>query len=167
MTYNKILNLVLISLFITASLFSSDDPCIQALGVNSPGQAAALSAKREGQSKPESFKSADKAQEGDSGKKDNDAQWKREWTADAAQVAGDWNTQAAPAFLAGAAEAGAKMDFKNQATLTLCYQKRMAQGQADQKVAEENRKNAAQARAADKETLGYDPRAIQVEIRNK
>ena len=143
--------------------FATDDPCINALGVSSPGQAAALGTIRDGQKKPQSFNEADKALDGEQRDKDNDAQWKRQWTGDASQIAGDWNTQAAPAFMAGAA---VEMNPMIKATLMECYARRSAQGQADQKVAEQNKKNAqnlTREDAQNQNTSGYNANVIRVE----
>lgn len=141
--------------------YASDDPCIQALMSSSPAQAAALSAKREGQAKPETFERLDWALEGRDERKNNDAQMKPEWAGDAAQIAGDWNSEAAPRFLAGAL---IETNPKTKATLLECHVRRSAQGRADKIVADLNKKIAEKARQEDglraPGLAGYDPTVI-------
>jgi len=146
-------------LFFSFSAFSSDDPCIQALGVSSPGQAASLSARREGYTKPKANERADWAEKGKDGKKDNEAQTMSDWVGDALSIAAEWYTTSAPQFLAGAMK---ELNPMIKSKLMVCYSRRSGQGRADKEASDKNYARGKKARAADEGVAGgYDPKVIR------
>jgi len=139
--------------------FSSDDPCIQALSVSSPGQAASLSAKREGYTKPKANERADWAEKGKDGRKDNEAQTMSDWVGDALSIAAEWYTTSAPQFLAGAMK---ELNPMIKSKLMVCYTRRSGQGRADKEASDKNYARGKKARAADEgEAGGYDPKVVR------
>lgn len=158
----------LIFIVVIPKTHSSDDPCIKALMKSSPGQAAALSAKRDGFARPKANERVDWALEGQADKKNNEAQTERDWAGDANDFSGDWHTQAAPQFLAGAMK---EMDPKTKATLMECHSRRSRQGAADKETARKNHEAAAKARESDPVEVAmangaYNPTVRTVEQRS-
>lgn len=115
------------------------DICIQTLGASNPGAAAGLSARKDQAQKQsmEEFKIG--RGWGPNNKDTADHKETAEKAAEGAEIGGEYTAASAPVFAAGAAT---ELDPVKKTILTLCAQKRGAQGAAQEKNSEQNRQIA-------------------------